>query len=124
MMDTSDDESVFPEAAKQMGEIIRQLISDGFGDLNYDRATENLGVFREYMINFEEPKLYNDFLRDFKKRLFSGELGGDRREFWFTRVKKARLGLIDHTLSDVSEVTPEEASEVCSPVTWPEIGVC
>ncbi|KAI4591622.1 ATP-dependent DNA helicase II subunit 2 [Pestalotiopsis sp. 9143b] len=111
MMDTSEDESVFSEAAKQIGEVIRELVTESFGDLNFDRATENLGVFRQYMVNFEEPQLYNDFLKDFKKRLFSGTLGGDRREFWFTNVRKPKLGLIDSVESDVSKITPEEASE-------------
>lgn len=115
MMDTSEDESIFSEAANQIGEVIRELVTESFGDLNFDRATENLGVFREYMVNFEEPQLYNDFLKDFKKRLFSGTLGGDRREFWFTNVRRPRLGLIDSAESDVSKVTPEEASEFLKP---------
>lgn len=114
MMDTSEDESVFSEAAKQIGEVICELVTESFGDLNFDRATENLGVFRQYMVNFEEPQLYNDFLKDFKKRLFSGTLGGDRREFWFTNVRRPRLGLIDSAESDISKITPEEASEVSS----------
>lgn len=112
MMDTADDEAVFADAAKQMGNVIAQLITDSFGDLNYDRATENMGVFREYMVNFEEPKLYNDFVRHFKNRLLSGEYGDRRNVFWFNHVRKAKLGLIDNTLSDVSKVTPEEAAEV------------
>ncbi|KAI0168260.1 SPOC like C-terminal domain-containing protein [Pestalotiopsis sp. NC0098] len=115
MMDTSEDESIFSEAANQIGEVIRELVTESFGDLNFDRATENLGVFRQYMVNFEEPQLYNDFLKDFKKRLFSGTLGGDRREFWFTNVRRPRLGLIDSAESDVSKVTPEEASEFLKP---------
>lgn len=51
------------------------------------------------------------FVGDLKKRLLSGELGGDRREMWW-KVRKARLGLIDAKESEVSEVTEGEAKEV------------
>ncbi|KAK9795785.1 hypothetical protein SCARD494_04756 [Seiridium cardinale] len=111
LMDTSEEETVFIEAAKQMGGVIRQIITDSFGDRNFDRAVENMGVFRDYMINYEEPKLYNDFIVDFKKRLLSGSLGGERREFWFQGVKKHKLGLVDKTASEESKITPEEATE-------------
>lgn len=109
---TADDDAIVVEAGKQMGAVISDLVSESFGDLNFDQATENLKVFREEMINIEFPKIYDDFLRDFKKRLFTGALGGDRREFWFNNVRKPKLGLIDTTDSDVSRVTPEEAAEV------------
>jgi ATP-dependent DNA helicase 2 subunit 2 len=112
VMETATEESTFSDAAKQMGDVVRQLVTDSFGDHNFHRAIENMGVFRENMINYEEPALYNSFMKDFKKRLLSGELGGDRREFWW-QAKGAKLGLIDSsTLPDVSEVTPEEAAEV------------
>ncbi|KAI0128857.1 Ku70/Ku80 N-terminal alpha/beta domain-containing protein [Xylariales sp. AK1849] len=110
MIESAEDESIFGEAAKQMGQIIRQLITDSFGDKNFDRAVENLGVLREQMINIEEPGHYNSFIKDLKKKLLSGELGGDRRELWW-QVKGARLGLIDDKASEVSKVTPEEAAE-------------
>lgn len=99
------------EAVKQLGEVIRDIVSDSFGDGAYDRAEELLGVMRNTMIDVEEPQIYNTFIRDFKTRLLSGELGGDRREMWW-RVRTGRLGLIDGTQLDVSEVTPDEAQEV------------
>ncbi|ETS79814.1 ATP-dependent DNA helicase II subunit 2 [Pestalotiopsis fici W106-1] len=117
LMESSDNDDVLQEAPKQMGAVIRDLVSESFGDLNFDRATENLGVLREYMILFEEPQRYNDFLKDFKKRLFTGALGGDRREFWFNNVRKPKLGLIDTTESEFSKVTTEEAAEA-STRTW------
>lgn len=110
MMDTSEEESVFGEAAKQMGDTIRQLTTNNTGNINKDRIIENMGVFREYMINYEEPKLFNDFIADFKKRLFSGELG-EAREMW-RDIRRARLGLIDQTSSEHSKITAEEASKV------------
>lgn len=111
MMDTADDESVFVDAAKQIGHVIKQLIEESFADKNYDRAIENMGVFREYMINYEEPKLYNDFAKELKNKLLSGALGGKRTDFWYL-MKGARMGMIDSSVSEVSKVTPEEASEV------------
>jgi ATP-dependent DNA helicase 2 subunit 2 len=111
MVDNASDDADFEDAAKQMGQIVRQVVTDSFGDSNYNRAIEDMRVFREKMTNLEEPELYNSFIMDLKTRLLSGELGGDRRELWW-QMKGARLGLIDREAVDVSKVTPEEAAEV------------
>ncbi|KAF6820452.1 Ku family DNA-binding protein [Colletotrichum sojae] len=99
------------DAAQQMGQIVRDLVSDSFGDANYARAAENMGALREGLVDLDEPGVYNEFVRDLKKRMLSGELGGDRREMWW-RVRRLRLGLVDHTTSEVSDITAEEAAEV------------
>ncbi|KAI1634123.1 putative Ku family DNA helicase [Biscogniauxia mediterranea] len=113
MVDYAENDSVFEDAAKQMGSIIRSLITNSLGDSGYDRAIENLGEFRRAMIDNEVSDIYNSFIRDLKKRLLSGELNGDRRELWWL-IKGARLGLIDNnpvTGVESSKVTPEEAAE-------------
>ncbi|KAK8021465.1 Ku80 [Apiospora arundinis] len=110
ILDTSDDEYAVKNAAKQMGQIICDLISDSMGDLNYDRAIENLGVFREGMVDFEFAAVFNSYLLDLKKKILSGELGGDRRELWWM-LKGKGLGLIDTSTVESSNVTPEEAAE-------------
>lgn len=97
-----------------MGSIIRDIVSSSFGGNADDRALEHMGAMREELVNFEEPELYNAFARDLKKRMLSGELGGDRRELWW-KVRRARLGLIDGRESEVSKVTEEEAKDVCFP---------
>jgi ATP-dependent DNA helicase 2 subunit 2 len=111
MLDTADDLSVIEEASKQMGTIIRSLITHSLGDSGYGRATENLAVMREELINMEEPGLYNDFVRELKKKLLAGELGGDRRDMLW-EIRKSKLGLIDKKTSEISEVSEEEATEV------------
>lgn len=114
MVEYANEESEIESAAKQMGTIIRSLITNSLGDSGYDRAIENLGVFRDTMVKWEMPALYNSFLKDLKNRLLSGELGGDRRELWWQmKGAKASLGLIDQSLSEPSNITPEEAAEVC-----------
>ncbi|EEH48879.2 uncharacterized protein PADG_04958 [Paracoccidioides brasiliensis Pb18] len=99
------------DAVKQMSTIIENQIKHSLGDANYDRAVEGLGTMKEELVSFEEPGLYNDFIRSLKAKLLGGELGGDRREMWW-HVRKNRLGLIDKNLSEVSEVTVEEAGNV------------
>lgn len=94
-----------------MGQIVRDLVSDSFGDANYARAAETLGALRQGLADLDEPAVYNDLVRDLKRRMLSGELGGDRREMWW-RVRTLRLGLVDQTASDMSLVTPDEAAEV------------
>lgn len=99
------------DAATQMGAIVRSLITNSFGDSKYEQAMECLSTLREEMIELEEPSLYNDFVRDLKKGLLSGALGGDRRDFWF-KIRWARMGLVGKEQSEPSEVTHDEAEEV------------
>ncbi|KAK8055470.1 SPOC like C-terminal domain-containing protein [Apiospora rasikravindrae] len=110
ILNTSDSEDAVKDAAKQMGQIIRGLISDSMGDLNYERVIEDLGVLREGMVDFEFADLFNTFLLDLKKKILSGELGGDRRELWWM-LKGKGLGLIDNLTVESSNITPEEAAE-------------
>lgn len=94
-----------------MTAIIEDQIKNSLGDANYDRVVEGLGVMREELISYEEPALYNDFLKPLKEKLLKEELGGDRRELWWF-VRKSKQGLIDQSESDRSEVTRDEAKEV------------
>ncbi|KAH7041199.1 Ku70/Ku80 N-terminal alpha/beta domain-containing protein [Microdochium trichocladiopsis] len=110
MIEVSESMSQVEDAAKQMGGVIRDLVSDSLGNSGYDQAMEDLGVFRAQMIEMEEPEFYNSFVMDLKKRLLAGELGGDRRELWW-QMKGAKLGLIDETQSEQSKVTTAEAIE-------------
>lgn len=109
-MATSEEISDIQSAAKQMGDIIKSLITDSFGDSKYAQAVECIGVMRDELINMEEPEMFNAFARELKKMLLSGTLGGDRRDFWF-KVRWSRLGLIEQSQSDVSKVTADEADE-------------
>lgn len=111
MLETAEDIGAIEDAAKQMGTIIRSLITHSLGDSGYGRATANLATMREELINMEEPSLYNEFVKDLKKRLLGGELGGDRRDMMW-EIRKARLGLIDKNASEVSDVTEEQMKEV------------
>ncbi|KAJ4169970.1 ATP-dependent DNA helicase yku80 [Fusarium falciforme] len=110
MLAATEEVAQIEEAAKQMGEIITTFITESFGDAKYARAMECLGVMREELTNLEEPGLYNTFVRDMKKQLLAGDLGGDRRDFWF-KVRWSRMGLIDKKQSEASTVSPEEADE-------------
>ena len=113
MLEAADDVKVIPEAAKQMGGIIHELIRTSLGDQWYAQALENLSVLRDQMIEFEEPGVYNDFVRDLKARLLRDELGGGRKDLWFRVVRERRLGLIDREEAPASDVSEEEAAEVC-----------
>jgi ATP-dependent DNA helicase 2 subunit 2 len=107
----SEDLPEIEAATKQMGDIVRSLVTDSFGDANYSRAIESMRVMRDELIKFEEPGYYNTFIQDLKKRILSGELGGDRREMWW-HIKISRLGLIDDNQSEASDITAADADEV------------
>jgi len=113
MLASPADDNVIYDAAKQMVDIIRMHITQSTGDSKFEEAKADMQVFRKYMIDFEMPAIWNDFIRDFKKRLIKGELGGDRREF-FNTLRSVRLGLIDKSALEVSDVTEEEATEFYS----------
>lgn len=112
ILETAEDDETIETAAKQMGDIIRKLISDSFANVMYARAAENLRVLREGLIDMEVPTLYNTYVKALKESLLSEELNGDRREMWFRWVVGGRLGLITQEESEVSEVTEEEAKAV------------
>ncbi|KAG6038530.1 hypothetical protein E4U41_004123 [Claviceps citrina] len=110
ILDTAHDINEIEDASKQMGAIVRAFVTNSFGDSKYGQAMECLGAMRDQLVDMEEPEMYNTFVRDLKKGLLSGALGGDRRDFWF-KVRWSRLGLIDKEESEVSHVTPDEAEE-------------
>lgn len=68
------------------------------------------------MIEYEEPEIYNEFMRELRKNLLveedepgSWNLGGERRALFF-KFRGEKLGLIDRVASEASEVSPEEAA--------------
>ncbi|ROV98432.1 hypothetical protein VMCG_07124 [Cytospora schulzeri] len=113
-LDAANEDEEIENAVKDMGQIVRSLIKESMGDKDYARAQENTGVMREQCIEFEVPQLYNDFLRDLKKQVSSGALGGDRREMWSKYIMwpaQGRLGLITKSQCEASVVTEEEAQQ-------------
>ena len=108
---TTVDVEAVAGVVKQMSAIIEDQIRHSFGDANYDRVVEQLGVMRDELVAYEEPKLYNDFSRQLKEKILKEELGGDRRELWWL-IRRSKLGLIDKHMSDQSDVSEEEAKEV------------
>jgi ATP-dependent DNA helicase 2 subunit 2 len=106
----SDDMGLVKAAAEQMGAIIQEYINSSVGDSSYNKAVEALRVMRDELVELEEPEMYNEFITRLKKALLDGKLGGDRKEMWW-KVRVARLGLVDKTLSEVSKVTEEQAKD-------------
>lgn len=99
------------DAVKQMETIVEEQIKHSLGDANYDRVIEGLGTMREELLDYEEPAVYNDLIRQLKKKILDESLGGDRRELWWL-IRKGKLGLIDNKASEISTVPEEEAAEV------------
>ena len=68
---------------------------------------------REELVELEEPEIWNVFVRELKKKVLSGDLGGERREIWW-ELRKNGLGLVDRKVSGLSAVSEEEAKEFLS----------
>ncbi|KAF3490890.1 uncharacterized protein GIQ15_00407 [Arthroderma uncinatum] len=109
----TDDINTIKDSVKQMCAIIENQIKHSLGDSHYDRAIECLGTMRDEIISFEEPDLYNDFIRGLKQKLLDDKLGGDRRELWWL-IRKNRIGLVDNKVVEISNVTEQEAREFMS----------
>lgn len=106
----TDDLAAVQSAADAMAQEIRSLVKSSVGDSAYGRALEAIRVMRDDLTELEEPEMYNNFVREFKKELLDNVLNGDRREMWW-RVRGSRYGLIDQKRSLISDVTEKEAEE-------------
>ncbi|KAE9379177.1 putative Ku family DNA helicase [Stipitochalara longipes BDJ] len=113
MLASPADDNVIHDAAKQMSNIIRMHVTNSTGKHKYEEAKADMKTFREYMIEFETPEIWNDFIRDFKTRVAKGELGGDRKDL-FQSLRWNNLGLIDKQALEISDVTEKEAHEFFS----------
>ena len=111
LLATTEDSGAINEATKQMGTIIENYIRYSIGDSGYGRAIEAIRVMREELNDFEEPRLFNDFMRQLKKRILNGDLDGERREMWW-RIRASRLGLLDKKTNPISDVSEDEAKTV------------
>lgn len=95
-------------AAAEMLAIIKELVEHSLADTNYGRVCEMLKVMREEYMEFDEPGVYNDIVRELKRAIFEEELGGDREELW-SEVRVNRLGLVTKRESERVAVEDEEA---------------
>jgi len=94
MIDRSGGNDEIGDAIKQLGAIARVVIGkSSLGDSGYDIALRQIGEMRNTAVDLEVPEPYNDFAVELKKKLASGELGTDRKDFWF-KFKRNGFGLI------------------------------
>lgn len=107
MLDTADSPAAIRFAVEELGAVVEKQITDSFGDSLYGRAIEEMRVMREEMVEVEEVGVWNQWLKGVKERLVRGELGGERRDFWW-EIRRERLGLV----VGGGGVGEEEAKEV------------
>ncbi|KAF8476846.1 putative Ku family DNA helicase [Kalaharituber pfeilii] len=105
----SDIEAI-KDTCSQMAALIKETITNSFADILYDKAADMMRVMRNELIDLDEPEIYNDFIRDLKKAMLAGELGGNRVDMW-KEVSKNNVGLVTNVESERSEVTEEAAKE-------------
>lgn len=94
-LEQTDNTTEIQDAVTQMGTIARKMVTDSYGNQNYARAVETLGVVREELWDLEMATIWNALMRDVKEKLRKGELGGERREWWY-QLRSARLGLMEN----------------------------
>ncbi|KAI9658894.1 MAG: ATP-dependent DNA helicase II subunit 2 [Bathelium mastoideum] len=101
---------IIEDAARQLTRLAEAWIRNSVGDSGYGRALEALRVLREELDELEVPAIWNGVVRELKRKLLAGELGGDRAEMWWL-MRVNRLGLIDRRGSPTSDVTEDEAKQ-------------
>lgn len=109
-LNTTDSVEDIKNIANQFSVIIQDYIRHSMGDSGYQRAVEAIRVMKEEMLELEEPGVYNDFMRELKKKIIAEELGGERKEMWY-KIRVNKLGLIDNRATDLSDVTEEDAKK-------------
>jgi ATP-dependent DNA helicase 2 subunit 2 len=102
-------EAKMRDAGEQLMAIIFDWIRHSVGNSGYGKSIEAIRVMRDELgKDMEQTKLVNDFLQDLKKKLLSGDLGGDRREMWLM-VRQNKLGLLSMKDDLATDVTEEQA---------------
>ncbi|KAK0647662.1 ATP-dependent DNA helicase II subunit 2 [Lasiodiplodia hormozganensis] len=112
-LNTTDSVEDIKNIANQFSVIIQDYIRHSMGESGYQRAVEAIRVMKEEMLELEEPGVYNDFMRELKKKIIAEELGGERKEMWY-KIRVNKLGLIDNRATDLSDVTEEDAKKFLS----------
>lgn len=114
VFETGSDEAEVKDVFKQFCNIVTDWIRHSVGDSKYGQAVEGILVMREELVEFEEPDMFNDFLADLKKKIFGGELNGDRSFMWY-KIRSGKLGLITSDEAQASKVTAEESKAFMIP---------
>ncbi|EXJ59273.1 hypothetical protein A1O7_06705 [Cladophialophora yegresii CBS 114405] len=108
---TTADMAIIKEAVKQMQQIIEDLVRKDYGHKNYDKVLESLGTIRNETIGMEVPNYYNEALREFKEKLFQGQLGENRGELWY-KIRTGNIGFIGKDEEELSDMTRSEADDL------------
>lgn len=111
-LDTTQSVDGISNAVEQFTAIIRDGISGPLIDKDYETIISRLVVLKNSMIEYEEPGLYNNFMKQLKQDMLEEKLGGDRRDLWFEVYRTAALSLI--VGEEEGQVTEEEARKVMS----------
>lgn len=112
MFDDAANVDTLQRAVEQLGAFVRKWVAGSMGDAAYARAVEAVRVMRDECTELEVAGMFNGFLEEFKRDVFGGKLGGDRREMWFA-LRQARVLPIAKGVDGMSEYGEEEARQVC-----------
>lgn len=98
------------DACQQLQEIIHTLIKTSVGTMKNKQSLELIRIMREECYDKGVEEIFNDFIRDLKKKLLDGELNGDRTDMWFD-IRRDKQGLILKTDDNPGGASKEEVDE-------------
>jgi ATP-dependent DNA helicase 2 subunit 2 len=98
------------DACEQLQGIIHTLIKTSVGHTKYKQALELIRTMREECYDKGVEEIFNDFMRDLKKKLLGEELNGNRDDMWH-EIRRDRQGLILQTDDNPGGASKEEVDQ-------------
>jgi ATP-dependent DNA helicase 2 subunit 2 len=98
------------DACQQLQGIIHTLIKTSVGTMKNKQSLELIRTMREECYDKGVEEIFNEFIRDLKKKLLDGELNGDRTDMWFD-IRRDKQGLILRTDDNPGGASKEEADQ-------------
>jgi ATP-dependent DNA helicase 2 subunit 2 len=98
------------DACEQLQGIIHTLIKTSVGHTKYKQALELIRTMREECYDKGVEEIFNDFMRDLKKKLLGEELNENRDDMWH-EIRRDRQGLILQTDDNPGGASKEEVDQ-------------
>jgi ATP-dependent DNA helicase 2 subunit 2 len=98
------------DACEQLQGIIHTLIKTSVGHTKYKQALELIRIMREECYDKGVEEIFNNFMRDLKKKLLGGELNGNRDDMWY-EIRRDKQGLILQTDDNPGGASKEEVDQ-------------
>lgn len=100
------DMDMVEEAFSQLKKMVINIVDSSFMNQNFEKAIDCVKVMREEAIKEDEPKVFNDYLKELMDTYKDRKNG-----FWNEIQSVNKITLISNAECDESDISPEEAAQ-------------